>query len=194
MVDYLQRGINRCVVPCNVIAVEDEGALLSDEVDTVNFVGGNIQATLVAPGKVDVTVIGAGGSIVVEDEGVVVDGATTLLNFVGPVTAVSAGLGQVDIQSAPVWNTVITAVNRSAANGEFIIISGSTVEITLPAPVQDEYVACKVVASPITDVQIKTNAAGVLIDGTDYSAIGLPLTVQFEQLNFISDGSDWFIW
>lgn len=102
--------------------------------------------------------------------------------------------GQVDVQSAPVWNTVITAVDRVAANGEFIIISGSTVEITLPAPVQDEYVACKVVASPITDVQIKTNAAGVLIDGTDYSAIGLPLTVQFEQLNFISDGSNWFIW
>jgi hypothetical protein len=34
----------------------------------------------------------------------------------------------------------------------------------------------------------------VTIDGTDYSAVGLPMTFQWEQFNVISDGTNWFIW
>lgn len=100
----------------------------------------------------------------------------------------------VDLQSSLGWSVVATVVNRSALNKEFILIAAPSVEITLPNPIANEYVACKVISSTITDIQIKTNAAGILIDGTDYSAVGIPLTVQYEQLNFVSDGTDWFIW
>jgi hypothetical protein len=178
------------------IQTEDEGVLVESETKTLNFIGGNIAATAAGGNKVDVTVIGAGGAIIVEDEGVVVDAATTAIDFVGSeITASSTGPGQVQVQvtSTTYWNVVTTAVNRNAADTEFILIDAATVTITLPAPVLNARIACKVVSPVITDIQIQTNAPGVLIDGTDYSVVGLPLTTQFEMINLISDGNDWYI-
>ena len=54
-------------------------------------------------------------------------------------------------------------------------------------------IAIKLTVVPV-DVQVKTNAAGVSIDGTDYSVVGLSMTFQWEQFNVISDGTNWYIW
>ncbi len=92
------------------------------------------------------------------------------------------------------WSTVSVAVpTHTAADSEFIIITAATTEITLPAPSVNARLAFKLAVAPV-DVQVKTNAAGVTIDGTDYSAVGLPMTFQWEQFNVISDGTNWFIW
>ena len=93
-----------------------------------------------------------------------------------------------------VWNTVsVAGPTHTAANTEFVIITAATTEITLPAPSANDRIAFKLAVAPV-DVQVKTHAGGVTIDGTDYSAVGLPLTFQWEQFNVISDGTDWFIW
>lgn len=92
------------------------------------------------------------------------------------------------------WSiSTVAAPTHTASDGEFIIISAATTEITLPAPSADARIAFKLAVTPV-DVQVKTNAAGVTIDGTDYSAVGLPMTFQWEQFNVISDGTNWFIW
>jgi predicted subunit of tRNA(5-methylaminomethyl-2-thiouridylate) methyltransferase len=92
------------------------------------------------------------------------------------------------------WVTAtVAAPTYAASDGEFIIISVGTTEITLPAPSANARIAFKLAVTPV-DVQVKTNAAGVTIDGTDYSAVGLPMTFQWEQFNVISDGTNWFIW
>ena len=93
-----------------------------------------------------------------------------------------------------VWSTTtVAAPTHSASDGEFIIITAATTEITLPAPSANARIGFKLAVAPV-DVQVKTDAAGVTIDGTDYSAVGLPMTFQWEQFNVISDGTNWFIW
>lgn len=178
------------------IVVADEGVTVENEATTLNFIGGNITATSAAPGSVDVTVVGAGGAIVVEDNGVLVEAAATLLDFGAGVSAVSTGAGQVELTAPPAapWNVTSTAVDVVAASRDFILVTGAAVVITLPAPALNAYVGIKVVAPVITNIEVRTNAAGVLIDGTDYSAVGLPLAVQWEQINVLSDGVNWFIW
>ena len=92
------------------------------------------------------------------------------------------------------WVTAtVAAPTYSALDGQFIIISVDTTEITLPAPSANARIAFKLAVTPV-DVQVKTDAPGVTIDGTDYSAVGLPMTFQWEQFNVISDGTNWFIW
>lgn len=98
---------------------------------------------------------------------------------------------------AAVWSVVTeSTAARSAADFEFILISASTCVITLPTPAADVRVACKAVTVPATatSIEIRTNGAGILIDGTDYSSTGLPLKKQYEQINVISDGTGWFIY
>lgn len=93
------------------------------------------------------------------------------------------------------WSVATTAAaTHTAADGEFILVNVATCTITLPAPVADARVAVKVIFATVTDIQVKTSGAGVEIDGTDHSATGLPLTVQFEQINIISDGTHWWIY
>ena len=97
------------------------------------------------------------------------------------------------ITAGGVWTVVSTAGPAySAGNIEFVLVTAGTVEITLPAPVANHRVAVKTTVVPV-DIQIKTNAPGVTIDGTDYSAAGLPLASQWEMVNVISDGTNWFI-
>lgn len=92
-----------------------------------------------------------------------------------------------------VWNvTAVPGALHTAADTEFILITATTTVITLPTPVINHRVAFKLAVVPV-DVQVKTSGAGITIDGTDYSAVGLPLTAQWEQFNVISDGSNWFI-
>lgn len=138
-------------------------------------------------------------SIVVQDEGVPVETEATTLNFVGGnVNATPVGGGVVDVVVAggvgTYWNVLTTSVDRSATNSEFILIDSDPVTITLPAPNVSDHIAVKVTTPTITNIQVKTHGAGILIDGTDYSVTGLPLTTQWEQVNFISDGTNWFIW
>ena len=94
-----------------------------------------------------------------------------------------------------VWTVATEATAaRSATSGEFVLVSASTCVITLPAPVADSRVAVKAIASTVTSIEIRTSGAGILIDGTDYSATGLALKKQYEMVNVISDGTDWFIY
>lgn len=98
------------------------------------------------------------------------------------------------ITAGGVW--AVTSVGGPAftpANLDFVVITTDTTEITLPAPSANARIAFKLIVVPV-DVQIKTDAPGVTIDGTDYSAAGLPMASQWEQFNVISDGSNWFIW
>jgi hypothetical protein len=92
-----------------------------------------------------------------------------------------------------VW-TVSTAIlgTATAADGDFILVSASTCIVTLPAPAANARVALKVIAGTVTDIQLRTSGAGITIDGTDYSASGFALTAQWEQINVISDGANWF--
>ena len=85
-----------------------------------------------------------------------------------------------------VW-TVVTegTASRTAATGEFILINNPACVVTLPAPAADARVACKVITGTPTGVEIRTSGAGIEIDGT---------ASQWEQINLISDGTDWFIY
>jgi hypothetical protein len=94
---------------------------------------------------------------------------------------------------SPVWNLVSTpGPAYAASNTEFVVITSGTFTATLPPPELNYRVAFKLAVPPV-DVQIKTDALGVNIDGTDYSVTGLPVTSQWEQFSMISDGVDWFI-
>jgi len=92
------------------------------------------------------------------------------------------------------WTRVTeTTATRTAAADEFILVRATTCVITLPAPVDNVTIAIKAIVVPV-DIQIKTSGAGTDIDGTDYSAAGLILLTQWEQISLISDGTDWFIY
>jgi len=93
----------------------------------------------------------------------------------------------------PSW-AVSTAIfgTATAADGDFILVSASTCIITLPAPAANARVALKVLAATVTDIQLRTSGAGITIDGTDYSASGFALSAQWEQINVISDGVNWY--
>ena len=94
-----------------------------------------------------------------------------------------------------VWTRITeTTAARSAADGEFILVNVATCVITLPAPTDNVRVAVKVISSTVTDVQVRTSGAGILIDGTDYSSVGLDLKKQYEQISVISDGTNWWIY
>jgi hypothetical protein len=93
------------------------------------------------------------------------------------------------------WSVVTeTTATRSAAADEFVLVNVATCTVTLPAPVADVTIAVKAIIATVTDIQIRTSGAGIDIDGTDYSSTGLALSTQYEQVNVISDGTDWFIY
>lgn len=102
--------------------------------------------------------------------------------------------GTDDITIEGGWTRVTeTTATRTAAADEFILVRATTCVITLPAPVDNVTIAIKAIVVPV-DIQIKTSGAGTDIDGTDYSAAGLILLTQWEQISLISDGTDWFIY
>jgi len=94
------------------------------------------------------------------------------------------------------WSVVTeTTATRAAAADEFVLVDVATCAVTLPAPVADAKIAIKAIsAAAVTDIRLLTSGAGILIDGTDYSAVGLELKKQYEQISVISDGTDWFIY
>jgi len=93
------------------------------------------------------------------------------------------------------WAIVTEATAaRSAADGEFVLVNAATCVVTLPAPAADARIAIKVITGTVTSIEVRTSGAGIDIDGTDYSAAGLALTAQFEQISLASDGADWWIY
>jgi hypothetical protein len=117
----------------------------------------------------------------------------------GQVVAFNTIAGEWEAQTAgggAVWTVATeTTAARSAADGEFVLVDASTCVITLPAPSPaDARVAVKVIASTVTSIEIRTSGAGIDIDGTDYSAAGLKLKKQYEQISVVSDGTDWWIY
>jgi len=109
----------------------------------------------------------------------------------------SNGVGVAPTWAAPTsggWTRITESTGtRTAANNEFILINNASCIVTLPAPTDNTTIALKAIVIPV-DIQIKTSGAGVDIDGTDYSVIGLTLTTIYEQVSLISDGTDWFIY
>lgn len=94
-----------------------------------------------------------------------------------------------------VWTVVTeTTAARSAVASEFVLVDAATCVVTLPAPVADARVAVKVISGTVTSIEVRTSGAGIDIDGTDYSATGLDLKKQFEQISMVSDGADWWIY
>jgi len=94
-----------------------------------------------------------------------------------------------------VWSVVTeTTAARSAVDGEFVLVDAATCVITLPAPAADARVAVKVITGTVTSIEVRTSGAGVDIDGTDYSATGLDLKKQYEQISMVSDGVGWWIY
>ena len=183
------------------ITMEESGivgdATFASAASTSTITAGGIAGTLTDPGGVltATTAVIAGEYLnVVVDKLKESSGPTDLT--VGTVTdgqfLKRSGTG---IISAAVWTvaTEITAT-RTAAAGEFILVNAATCIITLPAPSADARVSVKVITGTITNIQIRTSGAGVDIDGTDYSSTGLALTNQYEQVNVISDGTDWWIY
>jgi hypothetical protein len=116
----------------------------------------------------------------------------------GQVVAFNTIAGEWEAQTAgggAVWTVATeTTAARSAADGEFVVVDASTCVITLPAPVADARVAVKIIAATVTSIEIRTSGAGIDIDGTDYSATGLKLKKQHEQISVVSDGTDWWIY
>jgi len=106
----------------------------------------------------------------------------------------------VDLAAAPTsggaWSVVTeTTATRAASADEFVLVDVATCAVTLPAPVADAKIAIKAIsAAAVTDIRLLTSGAGILIDGTDYSAVGLELKKQYETISVISDGADWFIY
>tara|TARA_R110000824_G_scaffold100400_2_gene238760 strand:- start:848 stop:1288 length:441 start_codon:yes stop_codon:yes gene_type:complete len=119
------------------------------------------------------------------------DKKTKQIDDTGTVTDLTGGGG-----GGAVWTVATEATAaRSAASGEFVLIDAATCIVTLPAPVASARVAAKAIAVPatVTSIEVRTSGAGILIDGTDYSATGLALK-QYEMVNVISDGTNWFIY
>jgi len=105
--------------------------------------------------------------------------------------AIAAGSGGGGV----VWSVVTeTTAARSAVAGEFVLVDVATCVVTLPAPAADARVAVKVISGTVTSIEVRTSGAGVDIDGTDYSATGLDLKKQFEQISMVSDGAGWWIY
>ena len=106
----------------------------------------------------------------------------------------------VDLAAAPTsggaWSVVTeTTATRAASADEFVLVDVATCAVILPAPVADAKIAIKAIsAAAVTDIRLLTSGAGILIDGTDYSAVGLELKKQYETISVISDGADWFIY
>ena len=119
------------------------------------------------------------------------DGATD-----GQVVTYSTAAGEWEPATASGgWSVVTeTTAARSAVAGEFVLVDVATCAVTLPAPAADVRIAIKAIAGTVTDVRLFTSGAGVLIDGTDYSTIGLRIKKQYEQISVVCDGADWFIY
>jgi len=108
-----------------------------------------------------------------------------------PLHVGSSAAGAAVAQWTPVTETSAT---RSAADGEFILVNVASCVVTLPSASSGAHVAVKTINATVTSISIKTHTSGVLIDGVDRSSTGLSLTSQYEQVNLISDGTNWFVY
>jgi len=136
---------------------------------------------------------GAADPLTVED---LSTASATLTHVLAPDGAGGLTM-RAEASGGTVWTVAIEATAaRSAAGGEFVLVNAATCVVTLPAPVANARVAVKAIAVPATatSIEIRTSGAGITIDGTDYSATGLPLAEQFEMVTAISDGSNWWIY
>ena len=100
-------------------------------------------------------------------------------------TAIVSGVGVWDFKTAG-------AATFTAANTHFVLVTAATCVVTLPAAALNHRVAVKAAVTPV-DIQVRTAAAGVTIDGVDRSAAGYPITAQWNHVQVISDGTNWFI-
>lgn len=92
------------------------------------------------------------------------------------------------------WSVqTVAAATYTAVNRQMVLITGTNTVVSLPPPTANTVVGVKLVVAPTGNQELRTTL-GATMDGTDYSANGLVFTVQYEQLNLVSDGTDWFIW
>lgn len=99
--------------------------------------------------------------------------------------ALVSGVGVWDFKTAG-------AATFTAANTHFVLVTAATCVVTLPAAALNHRVAVKAAVVPV-DIQVRTAAGGVTIDGVDRSAAGYPVAAQWDHLEVISDGTNWFI-
>jgi len=139
--------------------------------------------------------IGTADGVAALDFGVIETGAPGLYQATTAGASSSTWTATGGGGGGAVWTVATeTTATRSAVDGEFVLVNVAACVITLPAPAAGSRVAVKAITSTITGIEVRTSGGGITIDGTDYSATGLPLAEQFEMITAISDGSNWWIY
>jgi hypothetical protein len=160
------------------------------KVTTMGSTNTNSTTNIDAGATGDLTFGARSGSVTLNQSGDTALSGFTATSIIGSLNELKSGGG-----GGGGWSVVTeTTAARSAVDNEFILVNAATCVITLPAPAINTRVGIKVIIATVTDIQIRTSGAGITADGTDYSASGLPLSAQYEQINLISDGSNWFIY
>jgi hypothetical protein len=90
----------------------------------------------------------------------------------------------------PVASVTAQSAAYTASVGDFVLAdaSGGAFTVTLPAPSTDAIVGCKKVDSSSNAVTVSQNGSET-IDGATTQSLG----TQYDVLEVISDGTDWFI-
>lgn len=92
------------------------------------------------------------------------------------------------------WNVVSISSDYNAENLDFILVESNNISIILPDPKKDVKIAIKNVSVDKSDIFIKTNANGIEIEGENAYMDGVQIYSLYEQINLISDGTNWFIY
>jgi hypothetical protein len=104
-----------------------------------------------------------------------------------------SNLGLIAVSTPSIWNvTTQSGATYSAITNDYVLVNASSQVITLPAPSLGRRVGVKVITT-VTNIQVRTNAVGVTIDGTDRSSIGLGIYNQWDAYTFVSSATAWYI-
>ena len=127
--------------------------------------------------------VGGDGLSVTEDEvDVLADGSTINFNGSNQLYVPDGGIGE-DQRS----RTVQTATSSANISADIVLAnSSSDIELTLPAPVSGKIIRVKNINTGRVDI-LKNNTDTV--EGTTQ----VSLYYQYESMNFVSDGNNWYI-
>lgn len=96
--------------------------------------------------------------------------------------------------TAEAWNVVSVSDNYNASSLDFVLVKSNGITVTLPDPAENIKIAVKNVIISNGEVFVKTNGAGITIDGQSAYSEAVKISSLYEQINLISDGSNWFIY
>lgn len=180
------------------------GTVTNVSVVTANGFAGTVANPSTVPAITLTTSVGTGGSpAITKANGTALSAAVAGTDYsagtAGLATGVlksTTGTGALSIAaagtdySAPLVATAVSASGNSAGNTfELVTTGASTITRTLPAPVANMVLAFKKVDSGAGTVVI-THHAAETIDGANT----FTLASQWQAINLISDGTNWFLY